>query len=109
MPSSSRRKRKPLGYDLFDEPYYKDPYAPPPPPSLPVFTPETLPYYLRTWRQIKEEGLEGSGRAEGLLSWTPRGSIGSREALVWDIRKATVPLPREPDLLELCEQEPEQD
>ncbi|MFF9066047.1 hypothetical protein ACF09E_11885 [Streptomyces sp. NPDC014891] len=41
MASSSRRNRKPLGNDLFDEPYCKDPYAPAPHPSLPAFTPET--------------------------------------------------------------------
>ncbi|MFD7961186.1 hypothetical protein ACFV5J_10300 [Streptomyces zaomyceticus] len=109
MTPRSRRNRKPLGYDLFDEPYYTDPYAAPAPTPLPVFTRGTIPPYLRTARQIQEEGLERVGRAEGLLSWTPKGSVCSREALVWDIRKATVPLHGEPDLLELCERESERD
>ncbi|MGW8365456.1 hypothetical protein ACWGK1_33530 [Streptomyces wedmorensis] len=83
------------------DPYYTDPYAPPKPPSLRVFTGDTLPSYLRTADQIEQEGLQRVGLPVGLLSWTPRGARFPQEALVWDIRKAVEVPPREMDLFEM--------
>jgi hypothetical protein len=100
-----RRQRKPLGWDLFGEPYYTDPNTAPEPPPLPVFTRETLPSYLRTPKQIRQEGLEPVGRPVGLLSWIPQGSTWPIERPVWDIRHAEAPMPQGPDLLELFEEE----
>ncbi|CAM5384939.1 hypothetical protein [Streptomyces viridochromogenes] len=107
MPPTRRRQRKPLGWDLFGEPYYTDPNATPEPPSLPVFT--SLPDHLSTRKQIRQEGLEPVGRPVGLLSWTPQGYNSPIERPVWDIRQAEKPMPREPDIFELMEQEQEQD
>lgn len=105
MPPTRRRKREPLGWDLFGEPYYTDPNSVPEPPSLPVFTGESLPDHLRTRKQIRQEGLEPVGRPVGLLSWTPRGYNSPMERPVWDTRQAKKLMPRQPDILEVMEQQ----
>lgn len=49
----------PLGWDLFGDSYYSEKPAGPPP--LPVYTSETLPWNLRTLKQIRAEGREPTG------------------------------------------------
>ncbi|WP_328755497.1 hypothetical protein OHA28_49440 [Streptomyces sp. NBC_00269] len=71
------------------------------PPPLPAYTGKTLPWYLRTLKQIRAEGLEPVGRPVGALSWTPQGQYAPIECPAWDIRKAERPLDPEPSLDEL--------
>jgi hypothetical protein len=49
-----------VGWDLFGDPVYRERQAVPPP--LPAYTGKTLPWYLRTLKQIRAEGLEPVGR-----------------------------------------------
>ncbi|MGX1673239.1 hypothetical protein [Streptomyces sp. NPDC055400] len=94
--SPRRPPRKPVGWDLFGDPVYRERQAGPVP--LPAFTGDTLPWYLRTPKQIRAEGLEPVGRPAGLLSWTPQSAYTPVECPVWDIRQAKRPLDPGPGL-----------
>lgn len=84
--SPRRPPRKPVGWDLFGDPVYRQRQAGPPP--LPSYTSETLPAYLWTRKQIRAKGLEPTGLPVGVLSWTPQGSYTLAQCQVWDIRTA---------------------
>ncbi|MEV6534892.1 hypothetical protein AB0M86_35790 [Streptomyces sp. NPDC051639] len=94
--SPRRPPRTPLGWDLFGDPYYSERPAGPPP--LPVYTSETLPWNLRTPKQIRAEGREPTGPPTGVLSWTPQGQYAPIECPVWDVNKAVRPLDPGPGL-----------
>jgi hypothetical protein len=102
MPPRTRRTRTPRGWDLFGDPVYSEPQAEPPRPSLPVFTPATLPERYLTRKQVEELGLM-PGPAVGVLRWTPPGAVVEKECAVFDRLAAQPTPPREPDLFDAVE------
>jgi hypothetical protein len=104
MPPRTSRTPKPPRWDLLGEPVYSEPQAEPPRPSLPVFTPETLPERYLTRKQVGELGLT-PGPAVGVLRWTPPGGVVQKECAVFDRLSARPTPPREPDLFDAVKEE----
>ncbi|MDN0194571.1 hypothetical protein [Streptomyces sp. S.PNR 29] len=104
MPPRTSRTRTPRGWNLFGEPYYSEPGTGPHRPSLPVFTPDTLPDRYLTRKQVEELGLT-PGPPVGVLRWTPRGRTVPEECRVYDRGTAQPTPPREPDLFDAVKEE----